>query len=59
MCYYLKNTPCGGRTHDHSIKSRALYRTELKEQKKKCLILLVGVEPTTTRLKVEHSTELS
>ena len=28
----VKNsTPCGARTHDHAVKSRALYLTELRE----------------------------
>jgi hypothetical protein len=26
-----KDTPCGARTHDHAVKSRALYLTELRE----------------------------
>jgi hypothetical protein len=64
------HTRYGDRTHDHTVKSRALYLTELTGlysisiylrpitilHLKRRLAPDVGIEPTTTRLKAVRST---
>ena len=50
--YNIHYSHCGARTHDHLIKSQALYQTELSG----IIAPVVGIEPTANSLKGCRST---